>query len=87
MGRKVPVIAAENSAVPEVTMGLCRYYKNAMDEKELAGVMMEEIENPMDQEALDGVCAKMREKYEYRNIAKQYWEHLMGTEAMISDCD
>ena len=74
MGRKVPTIVAANTAQPEVTMGLCRYYSPAKDHMALAETIMEEIKNPRSDAELESIAKAIREKYSYEKIAKEYWE-------------
>lgn len=73
MGRKVPTIVAENSAQPEVTMGLCRYFP-AKDYKSLAEEIMKEINNATSDTELERIAQTVRNRYSYEKIAKEYWE-------------
>ena len=45
MGGCVPTIVADTTAMPETTLGLCRYYGPADDADALARVLLEELEN------------------------------------------
>ena len=76
MGQKIPTIVANNTAMPEVTMGLCRYYEPTTDDAKLAEVMLEELNNPMPAEQLKDIAIKVREKYSHINVAENYWNML-----------
>ena len=78
MESKVPTIVADNSAQKEVTLGLCRYYEPATDDKALANVIQEELNNPISKEELNRIAEAIRTKYDYLNIAKQYWNTIMN---------
>ena len=73
MGREVPAIVADSTAMPEVTRGLCRYYGPADDAAQLAAVLLEELEHPTPPERLAEIAQVMRESYSYVNVAKEYW--------------
>lgn len=74
MGRKVPTVVAANTAQPEVTMGLCRYYSPAKDHAALAETILEELKNPRSDAELESIAKAVRDKYSYEGIAKEYWE-------------
>lgn len=74
MGRKVPTIVADNTAQPEVTMGLCRYYHPAEDHQSLAEEIMKEINNPTSDTELESIAQAVRNRYSYEKIANEYWE-------------
>ena len=76
MGEGVPVLAADNSAQKEVTMGLCRYYSPAEDPEALAEAMLEVLSVPASQEELAEASRIMREKYDYIRTAGTYWAYL-----------
>ena len=73
MGGCVPTIVADTTAMPETTLGLCRYYGPADDADALARVLLEELENPVSQEQLQEISEKIRNTYSYLNIAEEYW--------------
>ena len=73
MGREIPAIVADSTAMPEVTRGLCRYYGPADDADQLADAILEELENPTSPERLAEIAQVMRETYSYVNAAKEYW--------------
>lgn len=77
MASEVPTIVASNTAQPEVTMGLCRYYEPTTDEKALADAIMEELTNPTTKERLRTIADTIRERYDYVEIAKEYWNTIM----------
>lgn len=78
MGRKIPTIVARNTAMPEVTRGLCYYYEPTDDSHSLAQVILQELQNPQSPETLDAIAAEVKEAYSYDAIAKQYWNFLLG---------
>ena len=73
----IPTIVANNTAQKEVTMGLCRYYEPTTDEKALADAIMEELTNPTTKERLRTIADTIRKKYDYTEIAKEYWNTIM----------
>ena len=76
MGGCVPTIVADTTAMPETTLGLCRYYGPADDADALARVLLEELENPVSQEQLQEISEKIRNTYSYLNIAEEYWRFM-----------
>ncbi len=78
MGRGVPTIVAENTAQPEVTMGLCKYYSPTEDSVALAEKIMDEINNPTSEKELDRIAEAVRARYSYEVIAKDYWDLIMS---------
>jgi len=77
MENKVPTIVANNTAQFETTIGLCRYYQPATDEKALAKEIMAELTHPTTDQRLDEISKSIKEKYDYKTIAKEYWEKIM----------
>lgn len=73
MGREIPTIVADSTAMPEVTQGLCRYYGPADDAAQLAAVLLEELEHPTPPERLAEIAQVMQETYSYVNVANEYW--------------
>lgn len=74
MGNKIPVICADNSAQREVTCGKAKYYSPSKDAHALALVIQEEIKNPTDKELLLKYANMVKDKYDYRSIASEYWD-------------
>lgn len=74
MGRRIPTIVADSTAMPEVTRGLCRYYGPADDADQLAAVILEELEHPTPPERLAEIAQEMRETYSYVKVANEYWD-------------
>ena len=74
MGNKIPVICADNSAQREVTCGKAKYYSPSKDAHALALVIQEEIKNPTDKELLLKYANLVKDKYDYRSIASEYWD-------------
>lgn len=74
MGREIPTIVADSTAMPEVTRGLCRYYGPADDDVQLAAVLLEELEHPTPPERLAEIAQVMRETYSYVKAANEYWD-------------
>ena len=80
----IPTIVANNTAQKEVTMGLCRYYEPTTDEKALADAIMEELTYPTTKERLRTIANTIRKKYDYIEVAKEYWNTIMD-ESKITD--
>lgn len=74
MGRKVPTIVAESTAMPEVTLGLCKYYSPASDSHALAQTILEELNNPMDDCRLEEISKTVKAQYNIKKIATDYWD-------------
>jgi glycosyltransferase involved in cell wall biosynthesis len=74
MGRGIPTIVANSTAMPEVTQGMCRYYEPTLSEDALATEILAEIENPTSKEQLEVIADKIKSIYSYDNIASQYWD-------------
>lgn len=80
----VPVLASNVAAVPEVTMGLCRYYSPPDDVTRLAEMMNKMLHEPdrSDTRQLKMIVDKLEERYHYVKIAHQYYDLLMS---LLSD--
>lgn len=76
MGCGVPTIVARTTAMPETTMGLCRYYEPPTDSSALAAEILDELQNPTEEDRLAEISDRIRNAYDYVNISKQYWEYL-----------
>ncbi len=74
MGNEIPTICADNSAQKEVTLGCARYYSPANDAHALAGVIQDELGKPADKKRLKEYANMVKEKYDYRVIASEYWD-------------
>lgn len=77
MGRGIPTIVAKNTAQPEVTRGLCRYYEPTDDYNALADAILREMQNPTPQEKLQAIANEMRAHYSYEKIAQEYWDFIL----------
>jgi glycosyltransferase involved in cell wall biosynthesis len=73
MGNCIPTIVASNTAMPGVTLGLCRYYEPTDDEEALAAQILKLLTAPVAKEKLEKVSKVMRDTYSYITIAKSYW--------------
>ncbi len=69
---KIPVISTKETSLFEATQGLCNYVENPMDEKELADLMLNIIENPPTFEKLENISRTLSELYKAENCAKKY---------------
>jgi glycosyltransferase involved in cell wall biosynthesis len=78
MGCGVPTICNRGTALPESTLGLCRYYEPGTDAVALAQAICEELDNPTPARELAEAARCVREAYDYRVIAQQYWDFLSG---------
>ena len=76
MGRGIPTIVANNTAMPEVTMGLCKYYGPTGDSHALAQTILDELRNPQTAEQLCMISEAVRERYNIKGIASEYWTFL-----------
>ena len=74
MGSKIPIICADNSAQKEVTCGKGRYYFPAQDAHALALAIQDELDMPTSVSLLDEYANLMKDKYDYRVIASEYWD-------------
>lgn len=70
----VPTLVAKNTAMPEVTKGLCYYYNEVLNNDELAEKIMKIISTPPSQEELFKISKKIEGEYNYLKISKQYIE-------------
>lgn len=69
---RVPTLVAKNTAMPEVTKGLCYYYSDALNNDELAEKIMKIISTPPSREELFKISKKIEEEYSYLKISKEY---------------
>ena len=74
MGNKIPTIVAKETASPETTMGMCRYYYPADNINMLAEQILDECDNPTTGEKLNEAAKRVREKYSYEKISEEYWD-------------
>ena len=72
MGSCVPTIVNTGTALPESTMGLCRYYEPALSDENLAKVILEELHNPTSEENLKSIAFEIKKAYNYLSIAQEY---------------
>ena len=77
MGNGIPTIVANNTAQPEVTRGLCRYYSPTNDDIKLAEQILDDLEHPKSKQELTKIADIIRQSYTYENIAKQYWDYIL----------
>jgi len=70
----VPTIVYKGCASYETTMGLCDYYENGTDDEELANKMLEVLNRELDYSVLKENSRILADAYDYRNIAKNYWD-------------
>jgi len=76
MAMGIPCLVADNTAQRESTLGLCRYYAPATDEKALAYEILEEFNKPTDLNKRKEISEIVRKEYDYVKIAKEYWDLL-----------
>lgn len=74
MGNMIPTITARTTSMPEVTMGLCKYYSPATDDAKLAKVIAEELSDPISEVELCKIAELVRAKYSYKSIADECWK-------------
>lgn len=70
----VPCVIYKGTAAYESSQGLASYYENGTDENELADKILEELQKPLDFEVLEKKSKILCEIYDYKNIAREYWE-------------
>ncbi len=71
---KIPVVSTKETSLFETTQGLCSYVDNATDEKELADVLLNVINNAPSKEMLENISRTLSEFYKAENCAKKYLE-------------
>lgn len=69
----VPTIVYKGTASFETTQGLATYFDSATDDEELAQKMLEVLNKPLDIQELERKSKTLQQTYDYKNIAKQYW--------------
>lgn len=77
----VPCVIYKGTAAYESSQGLATYFENGTDEDELAAKILEELQKPLDFDELEYKSKALREIFDYKNIAQQYW-NLMTELAM-----
>lgn len=73
----VPTIVYKGTASFETTQGLATYFDGATDDEELAQKMLEALNKPLDIQELERKSKTLQQIYDYKNIAKQYWNLFM----------
>jgi glycosyltransferase involved in cell wall biosynthesis len=79
MGREVPVVCSDTTALPEVTLGLAVYYSPVTDAEALAQAVNKILQQPPKQERLREISERVRKTYNVVTISRQYldlWESL-----------
>lgn len=76
MGRNVQTIVADCTASAETTLRLCRYYYPPKDYKALSLEIMKLVENPMKGSDLSIIADAVKDIYDYKKIAQEYWTAL-----------
>ena len=71
---RIPVVSTKETSLFEATQGLCNYVNNALDEKEMAEVLLDVIKNPPSKEELENISCTLSELYKAENCAKKYLE-------------
>jgi glycosyltransferase involved in cell wall biosynthesis len=74
LGRGIPVISSEETALPESTMGRATYYKPARDHKALATAIQSVLLKKIDHEYLGKSIELMVSNYSCTKIASVYME-------------
>lgn len=70
----VPCVIYKGTAAYESSQGLATYFENGTDEDELAAKILEELQRPLDFDELESKSKILCELYDYKNIARQYWD-------------
>jgi glycosyltransferase involved in cell wall biosynthesis len=81
MGAGVPTLTSRETALPETTLGLAQYYEPARDPAALAARIVEVLERPPSAADRAGIRAAVRARYDYRAVAREYWQLLEGLAA------
>lgn len=77
---KVPVLTSMECALPETTMGLCKYYYPTESETALGEKILESISNPPSMDELNKISIKIESEYNFEKIALKYWHMLKEME-------
>ena len=70
----VPTLTTKESATPEITRQLCRYYEPATDADALAEAMLQILHNPPSETELLEIAQTIDAAYNYKKIAADYWQ-------------
>lgn len=87
MGRGVPVVSSDSTSLPEVTLGMAKYYSPARDAGALAEAIASALEHRPSVEALEKTAARVRQEYNIGTVAQQYvrlWESLAGQSPSVT---
>lgn len=78
LGMGIPVVASRETAIPEATREMARYYEPTQDHKALAEAVFESLTSPPSIEQRERAKKEMRQSYDYRVIAESYWSLFEG---------
>lgn len=78
MGAGVPVVSTRRTAIFETTRGLAEYYDPPEDPQALATRLLGVLAAPPDRAARERSQQVMRDCYDYRVIADEYWRVFRG---------
>lgn len=78
---RIPVISTKAASLYEATKGLVHYYENPEDDKELAQVILNCLQNPDTCEQLEKISQELSVAYAPETCAKQYWDILKTFES------
>ena len=73
MGGGIPVVSSMETALYETTMGMAAYYEPAEDPKALAAQILKVLANPPCEKELAEIQRVVKQNYDFRVIAQQYW--------------
>lgn len=74
--QKVPVITTKETAISETTLGLLNYYVPATDDKALAHLMVEILQNPPSASRLKEIAKTLQDEYNYIKQSRKVYEFI-----------
>jgi glycosyltransferase involved in cell wall biosynthesis len=85
MGMGTPVLSTRDAAVHEATRGLAEYYEPSRDPEALASRLLQVLANPPSAAQRRRIQEAVRESYDYRVIAAEYWKLFASLAASLCE--
>jgi glycosyltransferase involved in cell wall biosynthesis len=85
MGMGTPVLSTRDAAVYEATRGLAEYYEPSRDPEALASRLLQVLANPPGTAQRRRTQEVVRESYDYRTIAAEYWKLFAALAATLCE--
>ena len=73
-----PVICSTSDSLPEITMKLLYYYEHPMNDKELAGKIMEVLDKYPDRTHLEEIAENYKTVYSVDVVGKRIYDYLIS---------